>query len=49
MHRLGCVHIHTFSRCRSFLSSTKDPMSIAINSLTLSIAFCNISLVLAEM
>jgi hypothetical protein len=40
---------HTFSRRRSFLSSTNEPMSTAMSSLTLSIAFCRISFVVADM
>lgn len=39
---------HTRSLGLSDLFSTRDPISIAISSLTLSIAFCNISFVLAD-
>jgi hypothetical protein len=39
---------HTLSFSRSFFSSTNDPISMDIRSLTLSIAFCSISFVFAD-
>ena len=39
----------TLSLCRSFLSSTRDPRSISMSSLTLEIASCRISCVFAAM
>ena len=41
--------IRTRSLMRELLSSTNEPMSILIKSLTLSMAFCSISLDVAEM